>query len=455
MRRITSCAMLLVGLLGWSSGAAAQEPRTVDLGLLLRYSMLDSKVADEAGQGIGARFGVFLLPNTALEVTHAASQTSDDPETRQGSLHLHLVRHQQLGASNWTGMLGAGWVRDRTRPGDPAPLLETDGASVILGLQRNFTARVGLRADVIYDYLPVTRFDADRSSAGHTHFQIGLNIRWPAPPRPTDSDNDIVRDEMDRCPGTPANAYVNYFGCVPEPDTDNDGVLDSADRCPNTPAGTAVNASGCALDGDGDGVADAQDRCPNTPAGTAVNASGCPLDSDGDGVADAQDRCPNTAAGTAVNATGCPRDSDGDNVPDAQDRCPNTPMGTRVDANGCQLIFEEGQRNIVLEGVNFETGSSRLTAESQVILDRVAESLVAATDVNVEVQGHTDNTGSLAANNRISQARANAVRDYLISKGVAAERLTARGYGPSQPAASNATAEGRAQNRRVELRRTN
>lgn len=188
-----------------------------------------------------------------------------------------------------------------------------------------------------------------------------------------------------------------------------------------------------------------------------MTEAGCPRDSDGDGVVDTADRCPNTPAGTQVDASGCPIpvDSDGDGVRDIDDRCPNTPPGIRVDARGCQLVFEEGQRNVVLEGVNFETGRAVLTAESQSILDRVAESLIASPEVNIEVQGHTDNTGSLATNNRISQQRADAVRQYLISKGVAANRLTARGYGPTQPKASNTTAEGRAQNRRVELRRTN
>jgi OOP family OmpA-OmpF porin len=105
--------------------------------------------------------------------------------------------------------------------------------------------------------------------------------------------------------------------------------------------------------------------------------------------------------------------------------------------------------------VNFETGKATLTPESQTILNGVAESLVANDSIKVQVSGHTDNTGSAAVNARLSKARAEAVRQYLVDKGVAADRLTARGYGPSKPIASNKTAEGRAQNRRVELTRTN
>ena len=105
--------------------------------------------------------------------------------------------------------------------------------------------------------------------------------------------------------------------------------------------------------------------------------------------------------------------------------------------------------------MNFETGKAELTPESQTILDGVAESLVANDSIKVQVGGHTDNTGSAAVNKRLSAARANSVREYLVSKGVAADRLTAVGFGPTKPVASNRTAAGRAQNRRVELTRLN
>lgn len=469
-----------IALAALPASLIAQETGSLDLSLLFRYSMLDDKVASGAGLGVGARAGVFLWQDVALEAVHAATKTSDSPEARQGSFHLHLARHYALNGQ-WTAILGAGWVRDLTNPVTIARRLKTDGASAVVGIQRNFNERAALRLDAIYDHLPVTRFDAARSSASHLHLQAGLVIRR----QPADSDGDGISNTYDACPNTAAGTPIDARGCGL--DADGDGVSDNADRCPNTPAGTPVTADGCPRDSDSDGVTDNNDRCPNTPAGTPVTADGCPRDSDGDNVPDNVDRCPNTPAGTPVNAEGCPRDTDGDGVldnadrcadtpagtrvdangcpvpldadsdgvRDIDDRCPNTPPGTRVDARGCQLVFEEGQRNIVLEGVNFETGRAVLTAESQSILDRVAESLVASPEVNIEVQGHTDNTGSLAGNNRISQQRADAVRQYLISKGVAANRLTARGYGPSQPAASNTTAAGRAQNRRVELRRTN
>jgi len=267
---------------------------------------------------------------------------------------------------------------------------------------------------------------------------------------PSDSDGDGVIDAQDQCPNTPAGVAVTANGCPR--DTDGDGVFDAQDQCPDTPRGTAVNATGCPLDSDGDGVIDAQDKCPNTPRGTAVNAEGCPLDSDGDGVIDAQDKCPNTPRGTAVNAEGCPLDADGDGVVDASDACPNTPAGTAVDTRGCPKLFAAAA-SFTLTGVTFETSSAVIRPSSFGKLDEVAEALKANPDVRVEISGHTDNIGADASNLRLSQARAESVRRYFIGKGVPAAQMEAKGYGETKPVATNDTAEGRAENRRVEMSR--
>jgi OOP family OmpA-OmpF porin len=126
-----------------------------------------------------------------------------------------------------------------------------------------------------------------------------------------------------------------------------------------------------------------------------------------------------------------------------------------VDATGCPILFEEEQTTVVLRGVTFATGSAALTQNARTILDEVAQTLVANAAIRVEIGGHTDATGSRALNVRLSQSRADAVRAYLVQRGVAMPRLTTRGYGPDNPIATNATAAGRAQNRRVELRRLN
>jgi OOP family OmpA-OmpF porin len=211
------------------------------------------------------------------------------------------------------------------------------------------------------------------------------------------------------------------------------------------------------VDSDGDGVYNGIDKCPGTSAGAHVDAGGCPTDSDQDGVLDGADKCPNTPAGTEVDTSGCVRvvDSDGDGVDDRKDTCPGTTHGTRVDASGCPILFMEAKAAVVLRGVTFEPGRSTLKPDSYTILDLVATSLLGNPDVKIEIGGHTDNTGSAATNTRLSQARADAVMAYLASKGVAAGRMVAKGYGPSQPVATNTTVDGRALNRRVELRKIN
>ncbi len=173
-------------------------------------------------------------------------------------------------------------------------------------------------------------------------------------------------------------------------------------------------------DSDGDGVTDDKDKCPNTPAGRKVDAEGCELDSDGDGVVDGVDKCPTVYAKTA---DGCP---------------PPAPSAAEP-------------KKLTLEGVNFDHDKSTLRPDTVATLDEAAATLKEWGDVQVEVAGHTDSKGSDAYNLKLSARRANAVRNYLIGKGIAADRLTAKGYGESQPVADNSTEEGRFKNRRVEL----
>jgi OOP family OmpA-OmpF porin len=229
----------------------------------------------------------------------------------------------------------------------------------------------------------------------------------------------------------------------PPVDSDGDGVPDHRDQCPGTPKGVQVDAKGCPLDSDGDGVADHLDRCPHTPKGVTVNNHGCPLDTDadGDGVTDDLDQCPDTPRGVAVDTKGCPLDSDADGVPDHLDRCPATPRGAKVNENGCW----------VLEQVRFDTGKQDIRPESFPALDRVADVLKQNPNVRVVIEGHTDNVGRKTYNQKLSENRAQAVMEYVLQKGIGAERLSFVGYGISKPIASNETAKGRARNRRVQL----
>lgn len=236
---------------------------------------------------------------------------------------------------------------------------------------------------------------------------------------------------------------------VAEQDSDNDGVVDSKDACPHTAQGVAVNATGCPLDSDNDGVTDDMDKCPATEAGVTVGKDGCPAvrdvqeaDSDHDGVVDSKDKCDNTPENVVVNTDGCPIDTDLDGVSDDQDACPGTPDGATVDERGCWVI----------QGLTFESGSADILASSFANLDDVAELLLAHPDITLEIQGYTDNRGNAEFNRRLSENRARAVKHYMVSKGVPESRLTTRGYGIENPVATNDTAEGRARNRRVELK---
>lgn len=190
------------------------------------------------------------------------------------------------------------------------------------------------------------------------------------------------------------------------------------------------------VDSDGDGVVDSKDKCPGTPAGRKVDADGCELDRDGDGIVDGADACPDVYAKTA---NGCPL------APAAQ-AAPKLAPATAPAAEPAQIV-----KKMVLEGVNFNYDKATLRQEDLAIIDQNAEELKTWGDVNVEIAGHTDSRGSDKYNLHLSQHRAEAVRTYLIKKGISADRLTAKGYGESQPIADNDTDEGRFKNRRVEL----
>jgi len=142
---------------------------------------------------------------------------------------------------------------------------------------------------------------------------------------------------------------------------------------------------------------------------------------------------------TPVAAAPAVLDSDGDGVPDSRDKCPDTPKGIKVNANGCWELRE----------VYFDTNKSVI--KDPRVLDEAVAHMKANPTLTGEVRGYTDNTGSEAYNQKLSEARAKAVRDYFIKQGIAPERVRAKGFGETDPVASNDTAEGRAMNRRVEL----
>jgi len=266
-----------------------------------------------------------------------------------------------------------------------------------------------------------------------------------------DSDKDGVKDKHDQCPDTPLGAMVDERGCPL--DEDQDGVFDGLDICPNTPLGATVDAKGCPIDSDEDGVFDGIDQCPNTPDGTEVDDTGCSVDTDRDGVPNISDKCPGTPLGVTVDANGCPIDSDKDGVPDMSDRCPNTPPDVEVDSLGCPTASKLEEALILYGQVRYTSDSYSITPKAQSILDSVVTSLKAYPYFRIEIRGYTDSVNSEQYNLTLSENRAKTVKQYLVSHGIDADRLVAKGLGedPQYWIGDNSTAKGRRLNRRVEI----
>jgi outer membrane protein OmpA-like peptidoglycan-associated protein len=206
-------------------------------------------------------------------------------------------------------------------------------------------------------------------------------------------------------------------------------------------------------DSDGDGINDNLDKCPNV-AGVA-KYEGCPVpDSDGDGINDENDKCPNQAG--LAKYDGCPApDKDGDGINDDADRCPD--IAGLASNNGCPEVPANVSKSLGMsaQNISFGTTSSTnatLTTRSYTSLDQVVRIMNENPGLNIRVEGHTSNAGNADANMTLSENRANAVKTYLVSKGISADRITVEGFGGTQPIADNNTASGRMKNTRVDIR---
>ena len=269
------------------------------------------------------------------------------------------------------------------------------------------------------------KWTLNKEEYNSNHFQYSTSLMYRFASRDKDDDNDGVRNKMDDCPNVSGVAQNN--GCPEEADSDGDGVVDAMDKCPEA-YGTD---NGCPevlmeADTDGDSVLDSADKCPKIK-GLPTN-NGCPLpDSDNDGIVDVADKCPNVPGVESNN--GCPYEE--------------IEIGT-TDTN----------LNIVSKGILFNSGNSNFRQESYPVLIKVVEMMKQHPEAQFKIEGHTDSSGGYDSNKRLSQTRANAVRNYLISSGIPSENLIAEGFGETRPVVSNLTGEGRRLNRRVEIIRT-
>lgn len=372
--------------------------KTPALGLHLAY--FDFMSADGPTTGIGIHFQNNLSKRFGYNVTLAGSFL--DFPGKGGSLSngkKQLLLENDF--SVWMRLLkspalfnpyilvGAGWSQYNNHYALYAPL----GA----GVQINLTPDIFLLLN--------TQYRMRVSSLQHEHFYYSIGIAGSI------SRKKIAKPQPQQAP-IPIVKRVQL-------DSDGDGIIDSLDACPQVPG--VVRYKGCPVpDRDGDGIYDGDDLCPDVKG--VAEFKGCPMpDRDQDGIADDKDKCPDMAGG-AVNG-GCP-----------------------------EIATLKIWVNYVAQNIFFETGSARLLARSFSSLDSLATLLKNYPVLQLTIEGHTDNVGGVTYNQNLSDNRANAVMSYLTGTGITANRLRAVGYGQQKPVADNTTDEGRAKNRRVELK---
>ncbi|MCX6316941.1 MAG: OmpA family protein [Bacteroidetes bacterium] len=380
--------------------------RDMTPGISITYSKGISKHVDWAGT-LGGSFIKYPMPNKAF---------SDNELLLEGSANLHL---KMVSDKYWFQPyinLGVSAHKYKVYYGATMPLG--------LGLKIRFLDEAYMVVNSTYR-VPLT------TETANYHFQhsIGFAGRLgkkkepkvipppPPPPPPADTDKDGIIDTEDKCPTVPGLA--RYQGC-PIPDTDKDGINDEEDKCPTVP-----------------GLARYQ---------------GCPIpDTDKDGINDEEDKCP-TVFGYA-RYQGCPiPDTDNDGTNDEEDKCVTIP-GPKENF-GCPIIPEEIKKKVDVAAKNilFVTGSAKLQTKSYKGLNEVAQIMKDNPAMSLAIDGHTDNVGADDKNQTLSDNRANAVKTYLVSKGIDESRITAQGHGETMPIADNKTATGRQQNRRSELK---
>ncbi len=340
------------------------------------------------------------------------------------------------------------WLDPYVSFGGGYTMIDDEGNGTLnggLGTNLWFTDNLGLNVQTNYKH----SFD-DTKQLPHFQHALGLIVKFGG----VDTDGDGIYDKDDACPKVAGLEAFN--GC---PDTDGDGIKDSEDSCPNVVGTAAMN--GCP-DTDQDGIADKDDACPKVK-GTKAN-NGCP-DSDNDGVIDSKDKCPKEKGAKANN--GCPwPDTDGDGVLDKDDNCPKV-KGLKSN-KGCPKVEEvktvvaapavvmtkedTAKLDSYAKTIFFNSARSSFKTGVAAKLQGIYEIMHKYPNANFSIDGHTDSQGSNALNKKLSQKRADAVKAYLVGRGMSSVRLSSYGFGEDYPIDTNKTSKGRANNRRVEIR---
>ena len=381
----------------------------------------------------GGRGAVHLLQWLSLEGTYGrsdATRTADDVDVDLAHLGADLV-FDLMPTEKFNPYLAAGWAQLNYDPSDIEHEQYLNGWEAAAGVK--------------------IRLCGDNA----THRALRVELREVMSPLARNFHND---DKLTY--NLVASVGLQFAFGKGSKDSDGDGIRDRDDACSGTPLGALIDERGCPRDSDGDGVYDGLDKCQNTPAGAVVDANGCPLDSDGDGIFDGLDKCEGTPNGAVVDASGCPRDGDGDGVYDGLDKCPDTPSNLQVDREGCPIATTAMEIELLDTGtittsqIVFKSGSAELDPAHTAVLDEIGQTLAGWSGLEVEVGGHTDSSGSASFNQRLSEQRAQAVLDYLRDHfpDLDTAGFTVIGYGEALPIASNDTAAGKAQNRRVEFK---
>jgi outer membrane protein OmpA-like peptidoglycan-associated protein len=508
-RRTFAAAALGAGLaLPLASAQAQMIPRTVELdGFASYYSFMSRGGFDEdktvklenlqdGGMG-GGRFGIHFAEWIGFESTVGVLRTSTDDTLRRAwyvNAHFDAVLSLPFPYVVPYFAVGAGFQHYNIRPlyargigpanpdlyyRDPHPdpeRLDPSHYITYRSADGDFLIDAGGGAKFLL-------FERIETEAG---FALGLrlDIRWKLSVGPGDELDGVPTLETTGQLNSSGNAspgrfhgtfhhvelgggvFVLFGGGI-GPDRDKDGIPNRKDACIDDPEDKDQHEDedGCPdMDNDGDGVPDEGDKCPNEAEDKDgwEDKDGCPdVDNDQDGILDVNDKCPTKPEDDDgfEDMDGCPEiDNDQDGYKDADDGCPTAPetWNSYLDDDGCpdEVPVDLAEFAGAIPAIQFQVDSAKLLKASFPILDKAARALMRYPDLAVEIQGHASSEGDDDYNMRLSQDRTETVREYLIGKGVDSDRLTARGYGETQPRANNDTEQGRDLNRRVEFKIT-